>query len=129
MRCLDWGVIGRLEGVTGYDCLYLMLFDLSDLKDIAGTDKEFIKDMLSTFIRSSVDGVEQIVSFAEEKNWEGNTQYTHKLSSPVKHIKASTVFTFLDEIERELKSTKQVSNDVIKKSTMGGNRKLGCAFT
>jgi signal transduction histidine kinase/FixJ family two-component response regulator/HPt (histidine-containing phosphotransfer) domain-containing protein len=82
-------------------------YDLDSLLRLSNGDTRFFKEMIRTFISSTGEGVDFIVKYAGEKNWEKVAHYTHKISAPCKHLSTQVLLEYIQEIERLAKQNRE----------------------
>ncbi|WP_299580081.1 response regulator [uncultured Sunxiuqinia sp.] len=80
--------------------------DLSELERMADGNKDFVREMVEIFIRSSQHGLEEIQRNIDLKNWDLVREYAHKMAAPTKHLKALSLYSKIKEMEREADTTK-----------------------
>ncbi|HKJ42392.1 MAG TPA: response regulator [Sunxiuqinia sp.] len=80
--------------------------DLSELEHMANGDPSFVKEMIEIFIRSSESGLKSIRKSLKQQDWEHIAEYAHKMAAPAKHMKATSLYAKIKEMEREAEKTK-----------------------
>ncbi|MGQ7869325.1 response regulator [Sunxiuqinia sp. sy24] len=79
--------------------------DLSELERMADGNKDFMREMVEIFIRSSQQGLKEIQNNIRIKNWGLVREYAHKMAAPTKHLKALSLYNKIKEMEREADTT------------------------
>ena len=98
----DWRGSPRITlGVLGWVEMagQATLIDMDYLQDMSGGDSEFIKEILSTFLESSVDLVDAIESAAREDDVDKALYATHTLKGSLKSIGAERVAALCQSLE------------------------------
>jgi HPt (histidine-containing phosphotransfer) domain-containing protein len=73
--------------------------NLSNLYHISGGDKQFVKQMLISFIESTQKGLTEIREAAKTGNMESIHDLAHKMLPPCRHVGALDLCSILREIE------------------------------
>ncbi len=71
----------------------------NNLYHIAGNDEKFVFEMLHMFIKTSKEGLKEVSSALEAKDWDSLAENAHKIKSPCKHLDAVELADLLKEIE------------------------------
>jgi signal transduction histidine kinase/CheY-like chemotaxis protein len=75
-------------------------YDLKELKNQANGDKEFVKEMIRLFIRSTSEGIKIMKEGSEKTSWETIQGQAHKIIAPCRHLETKSMVTLLKEIEK-----------------------------
>lgn len=75
--------------------------DLTNLYHIAGEDKQFVKQMLVSFIETTEKGLNEIRESYFSGHWQTLADLSHKLLPPCRHLGATVLCTLLGEIEHK----------------------------
>ncbi len=75
------------------------VIDLESLYHLANNDVTFVRQLLVTFIESTVQGLESLASAIEKADEKTAGEVAHKISSPCRHIGASLLYDQLKSIE------------------------------
>lgn len=75
-------------------------FELKELEGLTNGDREFMKEMILIFIRSTQSGMQNIKLALEENNWQGISEAAHKMAAPCKHIMAIDLYDKIKKLER-----------------------------
>ena len=78
------------------------LYNLKKLDDIAQGNKEFIKDMVVTFVENVTNDIECIQSFKSVENWTAIAETAHKLASNFAYLGATSLHTLAVDIEKKV---------------------------
>jgi signal transduction histidine kinase/DNA-binding response OmpR family regulator/CHASE3 domain sensor protein len=84
--------------------------DFTELKDLSSGDEVFYKDMLETFLETSTESLESMISASEVKSWEMVAEFAHKACSPCKHLSANKLYQTLKTIELNCRNNKELEN-------------------
>src|SRR5690606_10849456 len=74
-------------------------FDLSELQRQAGTDPDFIIDMLETLFISTRKGIEELYSDIRLERWDNVNIVSHRLASPLRFIMAREAYDKIKKVE------------------------------
>lgn len=74
-------------------------YNLTLLKEQCGNDKSFFNEMLDIFIRSTMEGIDQMEDAVKTSDYSKLSHYAHKIISPCRHIEANDLIPTLREIE------------------------------
>ncbi len=66
-------------------------FDLSELKSMAGGDRNFVNQMLLTFISNTENSIVLLEKFLEERNWKQLGETAHKILPSYRHLVVRSV--------------------------------------
>jgi PAS domain S-box-containing protein len=77
----------------------IKLYDLSELKRMAGGNETFIKNMLTTFIENSENSTHLFKQFLETKDWKKIGETAHKILPSYKHLKVEPVISKLVQVK------------------------------
>lgn len=80
-------------------------FSLDELRQLSNGDEKFVQEMISIFIRTTAEGMDEIEKALSNNNYNIIAEHTHKLNPPCRHMGANELYSALKSIE-----------DVIKKS-------------
>ena len=78
--------------------------DISILYDVAGNDNEYIRLMLSTFIKNMPITLQKIQQAVSNQNWEEVFKTAHYAKSSLSIIKVDKMFTTVLQLEKNAKS-------------------------
>lgn len=73
--------------------------DLKNLYHISGGDKQFVKQMLVTFVETTEKGLGEIREAYLSGHWQAMADLSHKLLPPCRHLGAAELSGLLGEIE------------------------------
>ncbi|MEZ4804374.1 MAG: response regulator [Bacteroidia bacterium] len=88
-------------------------FDLYELQKQAGQDQNFIQDMIKTLIHSTHLGITEIELGIQKGDWKDVNITAHRISSPLKYIKAEEVYKSVKQIEYITESGEDIPQDII----------------
>ncbi len=74
-----------------------------ELHRVTGNDKNFLKEMLTKFVRTTSEGLQSMKQSQTDEDLENITALAHKLSSPCRHLSAMRLLHFLKKIENDSK--------------------------
>jgi signal transduction histidine kinase/CheY-like chemotaxis protein/HPt (histidine-containing phosphotransfer) domain-containing protein len=74
-------------------------FDLSELQRQAGTDPDFIIDMLETLFISTRKGIDELENDLRNKRWDNINLVSHRIASPLRFIMAKQAYESAKKIE------------------------------
>jgi signal transduction histidine kinase/DNA-binding response OmpR family regulator len=83
--------------------------DLSNLYHLADQDISFVRQMLTQFMESTRQGLEEIHQAVETGNADGVMETAHKISSPCRHLGADGLYNKLKAIEEEARNHKNMA--------------------
>lgn len=91
---------------------------LDNLYHIAGGDRQFVRQMLVTFIDTTETGLKEIQNAFVSGQWEKVSELSHKLLPPCRHIRATELSTLLSRIEKSVpdKNEAEKVEDLIKEA-------------
>lgn len=75
------------------------LYALNYLKSISGGDKEFIKDMIITFVETVPEELQKIKTLIEQKNWRKTGENAHKFASNLLYLELDNLKQIINSIE------------------------------
>jgi signal transduction histidine kinase/CheY-like chemotaxis protein/CHASE3 domain sensor protein/HPt (histidine-containing phosphotransfer) domain-containing protein len=92
--------------------------ELEKLYKIANNDKNFVREMLEMFMRTTHVGVSEMHSKSLEKDWDSVAELAHKIIAPCKHVGADQLTYFLKKIEELARNRKdeKLLSDFINKA-------------
>jgi signal transduction histidine kinase/DNA-binding response OmpR family regulator len=93
-------VLAEDEGDEGDNYYY----DLADLRVMSQGNEEFFDEMIELFIRTSKEGISQMQTYLEEKDFHSMSQIAHRICSPCKHLGAKKMYAQLKLIENYKKN-------------------------
>jgi len=76
------------------------MYDLAELKAMAGNDREFIGSMLDTFINNVEEGIKLMAEKKNMQDWKLVGELAHKLIPSFVHLKVNKVIPLLKKIEK-----------------------------
>jgi signal transduction histidine kinase/CheY-like chemotaxis protein len=74
--------------------------DLHNLYHISGSDDQFVKQMLISFITTTGKGLNELKEAVTKQQWESAADISHKIQPPCRHIGAMDLYNLLNRIER-----------------------------
>ena len=75
------------------------IFDLTELQTIAKGNKDFIVNMLDTFIKTTENSLNQIVIYQKQQNWKQVGEFAHKMLPSMRHLRVEKLVGLLTEIK------------------------------
>ena len=84
--------------------------DLKNLYHISSGDKQFVKQMLVSFLDSTEKGLDEMQEAASSKQWEKVSDLAHKLMPPCKHIGATNLYNSLRQAEDSAINNREVTS-------------------
>lgn len=78
------------------------IYNLKKLDEIAQDNKEFVRDMVVTFVDNVTTEIVGIQSFRSSENWIAVAESTHKLTSNFAYLGASSLQTLAADIEKSV---------------------------
>lgn len=91
--------------------------DLTNLYHIAGEDKQFVKQMLVSFIETTEKGLNEIRESYFSGHWQTLADLSHKLLPPCRHLGATVLCTLLGEIEHKAGNNADIEELIEKAET------------
>jgi CheY-like chemotaxis protein/HPt (histidine-containing phosphotransfer) domain-containing protein len=82
--------------------------NLSNLYHLADQDIPFVKQMLTRFIESTEQGLQEIHHAVETGNMKAAMETAHKISAPCRHVGAEELYTCLKAIEDQAQNHKNL---------------------
>ncbi len=76
-------------------------YDLTELKQMAGENQEFIDKMILTFIQNSEDLIEKFRLFLPGEKWEEIGEAAHKVLPSYRHLKIDHIVRILTKIKNK----------------------------
>ena len=73
--------------------------NIEKLNKLANNDENFVKEMITMFLKTTQQGMLEIHQNLNENNWEEVANQSHKIISPCKHIGADKLSAYLKTIE------------------------------
>jgi len=73
--------------------------DLDDLIKMANGDRNFVREMIEIFEKSSEKSMLAIEEGIKDKNWQLVADLAHKLAAPTKHLNANNVYSTLKQLQ------------------------------
>ena len=89
----------KLAGTPPKTISEVPVLSFDELEQMTGGDDLFFKEMLHIFIQSSENAVIKFHQLLETHNWGEISETAHKLAAPVKHLKATVLYSKLKQIE------------------------------
>ena len=91
---------------------------LDNLYHIAGGDRQFVRQMLITFLDTTGSGLKEIHNAFLSGQWEKVADLAHKLLPPCRHIRATELSSLLSRIEKSVQDKDEIERveDLIKES-------------
>jgi HPt (histidine-containing phosphotransfer) domain-containing protein len=74
-------------------------YNLSYLNEISGGDKDFILDMIQTFVNNSPNEITELCHYAESQEWEKLGEYSHKFAPGLQFIGIAPLRPVINQIE------------------------------
>lgn len=99
----------------------LQLYSLDTLKDFLGHDESALKEVIKSFIESSIDNLELLETAINEKNIEEIKSIAHRIAPMFKQIEAREIGDTLKKIEKDeykISELKNVYKDLITKTAV-----------
>lgn len=99
----------------------LQLYSLETLKDFLGNDESALKEVIKSFIESSIDNLELLETAIEEKNIEEIKSIAHRIAPMFKQIEAREIGDTLKKIEKDefkISELRNVYKDLITKTAV-----------
>jgi signal transduction histidine kinase/HPt (histidine-containing phosphotransfer) domain-containing protein len=78
--------------------------DLHNLYHISGGDKQFVKQMLDSFLKTTEKGLNEMKEEVMKQQWESAANLSHKIQPPCRHIGAMDLYNLLNKIERTVRN-------------------------
>ncbi len=78
--------------------------NLKNLYHIAGGDKQFVKQMLVSFVTTTQKGLKDIQVASMSGQWDSVANLAHKLLPPSRHIGATNLCNLLSTIEKDIRN-------------------------
>ena len=78
--------------------------DLHNLYHISGSDEQFVKQMLISFITTTSKGLDELKEAVTKQQWESAADISHKIQPPCRHIGAMDLYNLLNKIERTIRT-------------------------
>jgi len=78
------------------------LYNLRKLDEIAQGNKEFIREMLVTFIENVTTEIGRIQTFKSTENWTAIAESSHKLASNFAYLGANSLHALAANIEKSV---------------------------
>jgi len=75
------------------------LFNLTHLRKLANDDKNFVQDMVKTFLTNLTSTLESVEQLMGEKNFSAISDAAHKICPPCRFIEANTLLTRFKNLE------------------------------
>jgi CheY-like chemotaxis protein len=91
--------------------------DLTNLYHIAGGDRQFVKQMLVSFIETTEKGLNEIRESYFSGHWQTLADLSHKLLPPCRHLGATVLCTLLGEIEHKAGNNTDIEELIEKAET------------
>jgi len=77
--------------------------DLSYLESIASGDKEFIKEMLELFYKSTYPEIENIEDLSNNKDWDKIVLIAHRIKAPLQILGQTDTYDMIINLEKNAK--------------------------
>lgn len=77
---------------------------IEKLYKIGNNDEKFVKEMIQIFVKTTEKGLQDIINYAKENDWEEVANQSHKIKAPCKHMGADKLASFLKSIEEIARS-------------------------
>ncbi|MFT4753524.1 MAG: HPt (histidine-containing phosphotransfer) domain-containing protein [Salibacteraceae bacterium] len=84
------------------------LYDLSILSEMVYGDKEFMKELIDTFIEFAPIDTVELTTYSNDKNWEETSKKAHKLKSSIRTIGVTSLNELIIDIELNAKNETQL---------------------
>jgi HPt (histidine-containing phosphotransfer) domain-containing protein len=81
------------------------IFDLEELKQVSNGDEKFVKEMISIFIRTTDEGINDMEKAIEENNLKAIADMAHKIAPPCRHMGATSLLNYLNAIENAIRNS------------------------
>jgi CheY-like chemotaxis protein len=82
--------------------------DLTNLYHLANNDALFVKQLLTSFIESTENGLIGLQEAVDSNNIEAIGEMAHKISSPCKHVGAYSLYSRLKMIEEQARNNENI---------------------
>ncbi|MFD1601247.1 ATP-binding protein [Flavobacterium artemisiae] len=99
----------------------LQLYSLDTLKDFLGQDESALKEVIKSFIESSIDNLELLETAINDKNVEEIKSIAHRIAPMFKQIEAREIGDTLKKIEKDeykMSELRNVYKDLITKTAV-----------
>jgi signal transduction histidine kinase/CheY-like chemotaxis protein/HPt (histidine-containing phosphotransfer) domain-containing protein len=83
--------------------------NFKELYRISGDDDKFVEEMLSLFLKTTLNGVQDLKQGVAVENWSTMAEVAHKMASPCKHLGAVLLYSNLKEIEKMEKDERNIN--------------------
>jgi len=84
-------------------------FSLESLSSMG--DKDFVDDMIATFIESAEKNLDEFKAYAQKEKWRDASEMLHKIIAPARHFKAGNLVDILKRNELEGKKGNEITQD------------------
>jgi HPt (histidine-containing phosphotransfer) domain-containing protein len=74
-------------------------YNLSYLNEISGGDKDFILDMIQTFVNNSPSEIADLEHYANSQEWDKLGEYSHKFAPGLQFIGIVSLRPVINQIE------------------------------
>lgn len=74
-------------------------YNLSYLNEISGGDKDFITDMIQTFVNNSPNEIADLEHYAEAGEWDKLGEYAHKFAPGLQFMGVVSLRPVINQIE------------------------------
>ncbi len=78
--------------------------NLENLYNISGGDRQFVKEMLVSFISTTEKGLKEMKDAVSSHQWDSVADLAHKIMAPCRHIGAVDLYNILDQIEKSIRT-------------------------
>jgi signal transduction histidine kinase/CheY-like chemotaxis protein/HPt (histidine-containing phosphotransfer) domain-containing protein len=78
--------------------------DLHNLYHISGSDEQFVKQMLISFLTTTGKGLNELKGAVTKQQWESVADISHKIQPPCRHVGAMDLYNLLNKIERTIRN-------------------------
>jgi signal transduction histidine kinase/DNA-binding NarL/FixJ family response regulator len=79
-------------------------YDLSEIYKVSDNSKDFVKEMIRLFIKTTSEGLVALKRGMKNNSWEYVAYQAHKISAPCKHIAAEKLYQLLKKIEERVRN-------------------------
>tara|TARA_R110002050_G_scaffold204327_1_gene339562 strand:+ start:50928 stop:51278 length:351 start_codon:yes stop_codon:yes gene_type:complete len=93
------------------------LYDLSILSEMVYDDKDFMKELVGTFIEFAPIDAAELKEFADSQNWDETAKKAHKLKSSIRTIGVTSLTDLILEIEEDAKNERNLESILLKIAT------------
>lgn len=110
----DWKENESAEGSISFN----------SLKEISNGDLVFYKEMLITFLNSTMSGIQEMEEELKKENWTLLADLAHRLASPCRHLCALELHRLLKKMETSCRKNEELDtiNELVKLAKLDFNK-------